>query len=135
MKKFYISLVVVVAAAIAVLLLGDAFELWQISSNADGLLGLAAIVPAAVWIFFKGLNPINTGLYIGGIDYILFKKFLTSFGARAALLIAEAVLIVVWIIIIYLKKSKELENTQEAQEDADEQAAEEAESVTGGTNG
>ncbi len=104
MKKFYISLAAVIVAAFAVIMIGSALELWSISAQAEGLLGLAAIVPAALWIFFKGLNLVNVGIYLAGIDYILIKKFL-SLGTSVALIVCEAVLLVVWIIVSNSKKA------------------------------
>ncbi len=124
MKKFYISLAAVIAAAFAVIFIGSALEWWSVSSQAEGLLGLLAIVPAAVWIFFKGLNLVNVGIYLAGIDYILVKKFL-SLGMSVALIVCEAVLLIVWIIVKNSKQAAEKAENNENTETEDQ----------GGTNG
>lgn len=126
MKKFYISLAAVIAAAFAVIFIGSALELWSVSAQAEGLLGLLAIVPAAVWIFFKGVNLVNVGIYLAGIDYILVKKFL-SLGMSVALIVCEAVLLIVWIIVKNSKQAAAAEKTEnnENTENKDQ----------GGTNG
>jgi len=105
LKKFYISLVSVLMLAVAVLFIGDAASWWSISARAEGLLGLLAIVPAVLWIFFKGVNIINIGLYLGGIDYILIKKFL-SLSQSVALIIIEAVLIIAVLCLVCAKKTR-----------------------------
>lgn len=115
MKKFYISLVSVLMLALAVLLIGDAANWWSVSSRAEGLLGLLAIVPAVLWIFFKGVNIINIGLYLGGIDYILIKKFL-SLGRSVALIIIEAVVIIAVLCFVCSKKNKELSGDKDTEE-------------------
>lgn len=120
MKKFYISLVSVLMLAVAVLFIGDAASWWSISARAEGLLGLLAIVPAVLWIFFKGVNIINIGLYLGGIDYILIKKFL-SLSQSVALIIIEAVLIIAVLCLVCAKKNKELsedKGTEEKEKEA-----------------
>lgn len=119
MKKYYCALAAIIVAAVVILIVGSNAGIWEISSGSQGLLGLIAILPAVIWIFFKGLNLINAGLYIGGIDYILIKKFL-SLPASVVLIIIEAVAIIVCIMIGYAKKNKELEAAEEAAEGATE---------------
>lgn len=109
MEKFMWSVAGILFAGILVLVMGSDSGWWEVSSNAEGLVGLVAIVPAVIWIFFKGVNIINCGMYIGGIDYILIKKFL-SLGQSVALIVIEAVIIIAVLCIMCAKKNKELEN-------------------------
>ena len=129
MKKFYISLAAVIAAAFAVILIGSGLELWSVSAQAEGLLALVAIVPAAVWIFFKGVNLVNVGIYLAGIDYILVKKFLSP-GISVALIVCEAALLIVWIIVKNSKRAAAAEKAENAENNENTETKEQ-----GGTNG
>lgn len=113
MKKYYCAIAVIAAAAIAILFAGSAAGIWEISKSEQGLLGLIAILPAVIWIFFKGANLVNIGMYFGGLDYILMKKFL-SMNASVVLIVAEAAVIIVCIMITTIKKNKELEAEEKA---------------------
>ncbi len=120
LKKFYISLISILLLAVAVLIIGDVASLWDVSSRAEGVLGLLVILPAVIWIFFKGVNIINIGLYLGGLDYIIIKKFLGLSGS-VVLIIVEAVLIIVALMIICAFKNKQLsQKSDDAQESGGE---------------
>lgn len=119
MEKFLWSIAAILFAGIIILVCGSDWGLWEISSKAEGLVGLIAIVPAVVWIFFKGLNIINCGIYLGGIDYILIKKFL-SLGQSVALVVIEAVLIVAVLLVLNIRKNKEL--SQKVNNDTDKES-------------
>lgn len=120
LKKFYISLISILLLAVAVLIIGDVASLWDVSSRAEGVLGLLVILPAVIWIFFKGVNIINIGLYLGGLDYIIIKKFLGLSGS-VVLIIVEAVLIIVALMIICALKNKQLsQKIDDAQESGGE---------------
>lgn len=118
MKKFYCAAAAIIAAAVMILLLGSNAGLWEITTGSGGLLGLVAVLPAVIWIFFKGLNLINAGLYLGGVDYILIKKFLPV-SLSVALIIIETIAVIICILAIY--------NINTSDKVIDEKASEEAE--------
>lgn len=119
MEKFLWSVAAILFAGILILVWGSDSSFWEVSTKAEGLVGLIAIVPAVVWIFFKGVNIINCGMYIGGIDYILIKKFL-SLGQSVALIIVEAVVIIAVLCFMCAKKNKELESAESSEDEENE---------------
>lgn len=115
MEKFMWSIAGILFAGILILFVGSDSSWWEVSSQAEGLLGLIAIVPAVLWIFFKGVNIINCGMYLGGIDYILIKKFL-SLGQSVALIVIEAVIIIAVLCFMCAKKNKELAKSESSED-------------------
>lgn len=117
MKKFYISLTAIILAVIAIVAIGAETEIFRLSSEAEGILGLLVIIPAVLWIFFKGVNFVNAGLYLGGMDYILIKKFLDLEGS-VILIAVEAVIMCLVILLVGARKNKQLaeEESKEAAE-------------------
>ncbi len=121
MKKFYIALTAIFLAVIAIVAIGAQTEIFRLSSEAEGLLGLIVIIPAVLWIFFKGLNFVNAGLYLGGMDYILIKKFLDLKGS-VVLIVLEAVVMSLVILFVGAKKNKQL-SEEEANETVETEEA------------
>lgn len=85
-RKTIICTVVIGAAAVLAAAVGCAVGLWDIGFEPESLIGFAAIIPAVIWIFAKGLNYVNSGIYFAGIGYIMYKNLFDGFSARFAVL-------------------------------------------------
>ena len=76
-KTVYMLIFLIIV--LAVMLVGRLAGLWQFGINPWSLIGLAAVVPALVWIFTKGINFVNSPVYFAGLAFIIYKNFFNSF--------------------------------------------------------
>lgn len=94
-KKFLLSVLAMIGSAVLIVLLGAAFNVWDLGFKINSLIGIVVILPAIIWVFTKGVNYINSAMYFGGIAYIffvnIFKEITLRFIIVSILLFALAV--------------------------------------------
>lgn len=81
-KKYLLSFVVMLLCGVFVAFAGSVINLWDISFNFKSLVGLVAVIPACVWICFKGVNYVNSAVYFAGIGFIMYKNIFNEINAR-----------------------------------------------------
>lgn len=120
---FCCILLALIAVSAGLLAVGNALDWWSVASEPGRLPALVLIVPAVLWIFFKGINFVNFGLYLAGFDYAVISGFL-DFTQSVVLIAAEAVVLVLWIAFSTAKKNKALTDADTAGTDAAENGCE-----------
>ncbi|NLZ46543.1 MAG: hypothetical protein GX896_07620 [Clostridiales bacterium] len=59
---------------------------WEFWFKPLSLIGFIAIVPAVFWIFKKGLNFVNSGLYFTGLGFVMYINLFTGLCFRFIIL-------------------------------------------------
>lgn len=89
------AVMAVIMAVLGLTMIGYAVGLWDFGFEISSLVGLAAVIPAVVWIFFKGINYVNSSIYFAGIGYIMFKNLFDGFSGRFVVLCLLLVLLAI----------------------------------------
>ena len=94
-KKFLVSLALMFVSAVLVVIIGIALNFWEIGFKWGSALGLVIIIPAVVWVLFKGVNYINSALYFGGIAFVIYKNVFDKITFRYVLVFVFLVILAV----------------------------------------
>lgn len=81
-KKWIISVVLILMLLIIIAVLGHTLNIWDFGFKLASFIGLLAIIPASIWIYKKGINYINSGIYFAGIAFIMYKNLFDKFDFR-----------------------------------------------------
>lgn len=113
-KKFLTGCAVLLILAAVGILIGFHVGVWELSAAAQGIWGLAAILPAVLWVFFGGINALNVLLYLLGMDFILWKAGFYGTAPAWIFAAAAAVVLAVPYILLKMRKNKAEQPTKEA---------------------
>lgn len=92
-NKYLICTAAAVVIAVIIAAIGHGIGIWDFGFDPLTLIGLLAVVPSVVWIYKKGLNYINSGIYFAGIGYIMYKNLFDGFSGRFVVLCVLLVLL------------------------------------------
>lgn len=79
-------LLIALGVAFMIALCGNAMNLWTFGFNSSAAVGLIAVIPASIWVYFKGLNYVNSAVYFAGIAFIMYKNLFGEITGRFVIL-------------------------------------------------